>query len=402
LARPTSGRSPGCYVSIAYTHAPSDPRVRRHCDALARHGWRVIQLGLGVEGERRVGRLKSVVLVRWHRPRYRGGRLFRYAVSYLGFFFWARALLRRLTRTPGVRVVQVNNIPTFLVWAARVVRHRGGGVVLDLHDPEPELFLSKFGDRPGAHLVARGLAWHERLAARQARLVLCVHEQHRAITQAHGVGGNRLRTIVNLADERMFPLSPPRRAGPFVAFHGTVARRMGLDFVLAGIRSLLDRGIAVRMAIWGDGDATDELRSQRDQLGLSSLVDIPARRFQPDQLIGLLAEVGLGIVSIRRDTFTDVMLPTKLLEYVRLGIPAVVTWTPTIAQYFPDDAVYYIRDMSAAAVADAVARALADPEEARARVGRAQGLPIACSWQDREMEYVRLIEEAENLGHGAP
>ena len=172
--------------------------------------------------------------------------------------------------------------------------------------------------------------------------------------------------------------------------------------MLAGIRSLLDRGIAVRMAIWGDGDATDELRSQRDQLGLSSLVDIPARRFQPDQLIGLLAEVGLGIVSIRRDTFTDVMLPTKLLEYVRLGIPAVVTWTPTIAQYFPDDAVYYIRDMSAAAVADAVARALADPEEARARVGRAQGLPIACSWQDREMEYVRLIEEAENLGHGAP
>jgi len=273
--------------------------------------------------------------------------------------------------------------------------------VLDLHDPEPELFLSKFGGRLGARLVARGLALHERLAARQARLVLCVHEQHRVVTQAHGVAGIRLRTIVNLADERLFPLSPPRRSGPFVAFHGTVARRMGLDVVLSGIRSLIDRGIALRMAIWGDGDATGDLRQLRDQLRLSSVVEIPGRRFQPDELKGLLASVGIGMVSIRRDTFTDVMLPTKLLEYVRLGIPAVVTWTPTIAQYFPDEAVYYVRDMSAAAVADAVARALADPEEAQNRARRAQALPIACSWQDREGEYVKLIEEDGNRGHSA-
>ena len=386
-------------MSVAYTHAPSDPRIRRHCEALARQGWHVIQLGLGVEGEQHVGRLNGVVLVRWHRPRYRGGRLLRYAVSYLGFFLWVRALLARLSRARGVQVVQVNNVPTFLVWAARVVRNRGGGVVLDLHDPEPELFLSKFGGRPGARLVARGLALHERLAARQAGLVLCVHEQHRAVTQTHGVPGIRLRTIINLADDRLFPLLPPRRAGPFVAFHGTVARRMGLDFVLGGIRALIDRGIALRMAIWGDGDATGELRQLRDRLGLSSVVEIPARRFRPDELKGLLTQVGLGIVPIRRDTFTDVMLPTKLLEYVRLGIPAVVTWTPTIAQYFPDEAVYYVKDMSAAAVADAVARALADPDEAQNRVRRAQALPIACSWQDREGEYVKLIEEAANCGH---
>jgi len=108
------------------------------------------------------------------------------------------------------------------------------------------------------------LALHERLAARQAGLVLCVHEQHRVVTQAHGVPGIRLRTIVNLADDRLFPLSPPRSSGPFVAFHGTVARRMGLDFVLGGIRALIDRGMSLRMAIWGDGDATGELRQLRD------------------------------------------------------------------------------------------------------------------------------------------
>ena len=401
MAGTTSNAWRGRYVSVAYTHAPSDPRVRRHCESLARHGWHVVQLGLGSEGEPRVARFNGMVLVRWQRPRYRGAQLFRYAWSYLGFFLWVRTLLRRLARVRRVDVVQVNTLPSFLIWAARVVHRRGGRIVLDLHDPEPELFLSKFATRAGARLVARGLALHERLAARQAELVLCVHDPHRAVTEAHGVDRLRLRTVLNCADEVLFPLSAPRAAGPVIAFHGTVAARMGLDVVLQSLRLLVQEGTGVRMAILGDGDATEELRALRDRLGLSSIVDIPARRFHPDQVRRYLTDVGLGIVCVRRDAFTDVMLPTKLVEYVRLGIPTIVAWTPTIAQYFPDDAVYYVRDWSAPAVADVIRSALADPEGARVRVRRAQGLPIARSWQEQETEYVKMIEDVGGLARRA-
>ena len=59
------------------------------------------------------------------------------------------------------------------------------------------------------------------------------------------------------------------------------------------------------------------------------------------------------------------MLPTKIIEYVRLGIPVIVSWTPTIGYYLPEDTVFYIRDLTAVGVAKAIGTALAQPEQAR-------------------------------------
>ena len=290
--------------------------------------------------------------------------------------------------------MQVNNIPTYLVWAVGVARRRGARVVLDIHDPEPELFLSKFGQRAGARIGARFLALGERAAARRADVVLCVHEEHRRLTEAHGVEPSKLRVVVNQADSRLFPMAPPRPATSFVGYHGTVSRRMGLDVVLEGFALLRDRGVALRAAIWGDGDDVARLQGVRDRLGLTGTVEIPGLRFRLEDLLPRVRELGVGLVPLVRDVMTDVMLPTKLLEYVRLGVPVVVSWTPTIAQYFPDDTVRYLRDLSPDAVADAVAELLREPVAAQRRAARAQALPIARAWQeDGEPHFVNLVKE---------
>ena len=389
-----AGNRPPYYVSVAYSHEPTDPRIRRHCEAMARRGWRVVQIGLAGPGETRIGRLNGVVLVRWSRRRYRGAGLLRYAWSYLQFFLWVRRVAARVSGARRVRVVQVNNVPTYLVWAVGVVRRRGARVVLDIHDPEPELFLSKFGRRPGARIGARLLAFGERAAARRADVVLCVHDEHRRLTEGHGVEPGKLRVVVNQADALLFPLAPPRRAAPFVGYHGTVSRRMGLHVVLEGLALLRERGVAVRGAIWGDGDDVARLQGIRDRLGLTGTVEIPGKRFRLEELLPRVRELGVGLVPLARDIMTDVMLPTKLLEYVRLGVPAVVSWTPTIAHYFPADAVRYLHDLSTTAVADAVAELLRDPVAAQRRAARAQALPIASAWQENgEREFVNLVEE---------
>jgi len=295
-------------------------------------------------------------------------------------------------------VVQVNNIPTYLVWAVTIARRRGARVVLDIHDPEPELFLSKFGRRPGARIGARLLAFGERAAARNADVVFCVHEEHRRLTEAHGVERSKLRVVVNQADARLFPMAPARPATAWVGYHGTVSRRMGLDVVLEGLALLRDRGVVLRAAIWGDGDDVSRLQRIRDRHGLSGMVEIPGQRFRLEDLLPRVRELGVGLVPLVRDVMTDIMLPTKLLEYVRLGVPVVVSWTPTIAQYFPDDTVRYLRDLSPNAVADAVAALLRDPVAAQQRAARAQALPIARAWQEEgESEFVNLVKE---LGSG--
>jgi len=386
-------RSASYYISLAYTHAPTDPRVRRHCESVARHGWRVVQVGIGEMGEPRVGRLGNVILVRRRRRRYRGGSLLRYAVEYVRFLLWSARVLRRIAAWRTVRVVHANNVPNFIVWVAWGLRRRGVGVILDIHDPVPELFLSKFGDRPLARGVARLLALEERLAASQADRVLTVNEPHRVATERHGVSAARIAVVANWADDRLFPRGEPRLASPFIAYHGTVAPRMALETLIEAIGLLRRQGIDAHGAIWGDGDGTGVLQQLRDDLGLGDVIQIPGRRMPIEEVRDHLARVGVGVVTLRRDPLTDLMLPTKLIEYVRLGIPAVATWTPTVDYYFPDGTVPLVPSLSGEALARALETVLADPAGARARARRAQELPVAQSWQQHEAAYIRLVEE---------
>lgn len=394
----TADQARRVYVSVAYTHAATDSRVRRHCETLVRHGWRVFQIGLAAGEERVVGRLNGVILVRKRQMRYRGAKLLRYAWAYASFLVWARVVVGRLARRRRISVVQTNNIPNFVVWTAAGVRRQGAGVILDIHDPVPELFESKFAGRRGATLAVRALRWEERVSARRADLVLCVHDPHREVTERHGVQAKRLRVVLNAADEQLFPLQPPRRASPFVVYHGTVAARMGLDVFVRAMALLRQAGRDVRGAIWGDGDAVSALQALRDELGLRDVLEIPGCRFRPEQLLPRLERVGVEVVPMRRDVFTDVMLPTKLIEAVRLGIPGIVTWTPTVARYFPEDTVWYIRDFNPEPLASTLAAVLDQPEEARLRASKAQRLPIARGWQEMEKEYVRTVEEVASLG----
>lgn len=390
------------FVSIAYTHAPSDPRVRRECETLARAGWRVVQIGLAAPDESRVGRLNGVLLIRLPRRRYRGGALVRYAAAYLTFLLWARRMLRRLLRHHPIRTVQVSNIPNFLVWAATPARRAGAGVVLDIRDPVPELFLSKFGHRP----LARQGAWlarrEEVLAARGADLVVAVNEPHRRLTEAHGVDPRKLRVVLNTADAKLFPMLPARPSSPFLAYHGTIAARMGLDVVLKAVAQLRGDGHLLEAAIWGDGDGVSSLRALRDRLGLAGAVELTGERFRMDELLPKLARVGVGLVPLRRDPFTDIILSTKLMEYARLGIPTVVTWTPTLAHYFPEDTVTYVRELTAAAWADALIRVLRDPGAAQARAARAQELRVAQAWQASESQFIDLVRDVSGLPSRLP
>jgi glycosyltransferase involved in cell wall biosynthesis len=386
------------YVSVAYTHAATDSRVRRHCETLARRRWRVFQLGLAAGEESLIGRLNDVILVRKPQSRYRGSRLLRYAWGYLSFLVWARLVLRRLARRRRVAVVQANNIPNFVVWAAAGLRRSGTKVILDIHDPVPELFQSKFSNTRGATLAVHALRWEERVSTLRADVVLCVHEPHRELTERHGVDPKKLRVVLNAADAQLFPLQPPRESSPFVVYHGTVAARMGLDVVVRAIALMRAAGRDVRGAILGDGDAVPALQKLRDEERLQDFLEIPGRRFRLEELLSWLTRVGVEVVPMRRDVFTDLMLPVKLIESVRLGIPSVVTWTPTVARYFPENTVWYLREFAPLAFAKTLAAVLDNPQEARLRASEAQKLPIARGWQEMEEPYVETVEEVANLG----
>ncbi|MDO9356267.1 MAG: glycosyltransferase, partial [Solirubrobacteraceae bacterium] len=88
----------------------------------------------------------------------------------------------------------------------------------------------------------------------------------------------------------------------------------------------------------------------------------------------LIADADLGLIPLRRSSGTDIMLPTKLLEYVSVGITSIVPRTPTVARYFDERMVEFFEAENAASLADAILRLYRDPARRASLAAEAKAL----------------------------
>ena len=191
-------------LMIAYTYYQSDPRVIREAEAAAGAGFEVDFFALRREGDPLVQEIRGVRVHHLRQRRYRGKGHLRYLLSYLEFFL--RCLFKATTffLSRHYRVIHVNNMPDFLVFCTLIPKVLGAKVVLDIHDPMPNTFASKFksGERG---FFFRLLLWQERLSVWYADRTLTVHEPVKAgVLVKHGLRPDSIHTICNFADEEVF------------------------------------------------------------------------------------------------------------------------------------------------------------------------------------------------------
>lgn len=382
-------------LMIAYTSYERDPRVRRQAEALVEAGHRVVFLAraqAGGPGRRTVAGVELIELggLRHDRLSARG-----YVLDYVIFLLLAFAHL--LVRPTRYGLVHVNNMPDFLVFAALPARVFGRPVIHDVHDLMPELYQEKFGVGDRGWMVW-ALRLQERWSARFASAVLTVEERLREILATRGVRKHKISVLMNLPDERVFKADPDRRVlkdgGHFtLVYHGTLARRLGLDVALEAVSRLRAEIPGLQLRIIGAGEERDRLIELRDHLELGQVVTFSDGFVPLDSVPALLADADVGLVPLRASPGTDIMLPTKLLEYVSLGIPCVVPRTGTICRYFDVEMVQFFEAGDPASLAEAILALYRDPAR-RAMLAEAASTRFIAryKWSEHKRVYVDLVE----------
>jgi len=163
---------------VVHSFYPDDPRVRRETEALLGDGWQVDVICLRGEGEAKHEDCNGAQVHRLAVRRHRGAGFAIYMLEYMHFFVLASALLARLQIRKRFNVVQVHNMPDFLIYTAAIPKMLGARLVLDIHDLVPELYGSKFGGKPG-HPAIRMARWTERRSGAFASQVLTAGEPFR-------------------------------------------------------------------------------------------------------------------------------------------------------------------------------------------------------------------------------
>ena len=120
-----------------------DPRVRREAEALADDGFEVDVITLRDKGELKKEKVNGVNIYRLPLMRKRGG-IIRYLFEYFWFFFLSPLFLLYLFIKKRYKLIQIHTMPDFLVFCALIPKIFKVKIILDVHEPMPELFVSKY------------------------------------------------------------------------------------------------------------------------------------------------------------------------------------------------------------------------------------------------------------------
>jgi glycosyltransferase involved in cell wall biosynthesis len=339
------------HCMVVHSHYPiGEPRVEREAKALIQRGYQVDVICLRSDQEKPFEQVDGVDIFRLPVQRHRGRGPAIQMIEYLTFFILAFFRLSFLYSKRHYDSVQVHNLPDFLVFAALVPKLGGARILLDLHDLMPEFYASSFEAGMKSSAV-RLLILQEKLSCWFADHVITVTELWRKSLIRRGVAAEKVSVVMNVADASIFqrlviPItgSEEKQTGGFnLIYHGTLAHRYGIDLLIEALTQLRPQIPEIHLVIHGRGEFMEELRSQASALGVESLITFSTQYLPMTEVPRLIQEADLGIVPYRRDIFTDGILPTKLMEYVALGVPVLAADTPIIRQYFDESMVQYFQ-----------------------------------------------------------
>jgi len=406
---------------LAYTEYLTDPRVRREAQALAERGDQVDFLCLRQPGTNAASRWQDVDGVHvCHLPfkKYQGANQIAYLLSYILFLFISAFWLTGLHFRRRYQVIQVHTMPDFLIFAALVPRIFGCKLILDMHDLTSDLYSVKFRSKLLRPLVW-GLRLQERLSAGLAHHVVTVHEPYRQVLIQRGIKPQKISVLMNAPDDRIFsmavretgklPSSAASGAPSFtLVYHGTIVARYGLDVMLRAVALLRERDVDsgsssvpnLRLVVYGKGDDLPRLLALRSELGLEDVTYFHGKHVPLEQLPGLLIQADLAVVPNLSNPFTDYVLPTKLMEYAAIGVPAVVARTPVVSQYFDDEMVAYFTPGDAHDLARHIDALAHDPARRRALARNAhQRFTQRYNWTAIKQGYYALVDSLCRTGH---
>lgn len=381
-----------------------DIRVEREGRALAARGHEVDVICARAGDEPRHEVIDGISVHRLPVHRQRGRGLARQMIEYVAFTAWAAAELLRLHWRRRYDVVQVHNVPDFIVFAALPAKLSGRPVVLDLHDLMPEFFASRFGGRMDGTKV-RLVRWLERLSIGFADQVITVTDLWRSSLVERGFEPDRIAVVMNAPDESLYARREPElRSGPpvTVIYHGTLTHRYGIDLLIRAVDEARSR-IPLRLLLHGRGEMVPEIERLIEELRLGDTIDFTTTRLSSADLADKIASADIGVVPNRNDVFTDGILPTKLMEYAALGVPAIVARSRAAEQYFSDEMVHYVPPGDVTSIADAIVELGNDPERRLQLARQAQAFTNEHPWTAEAEVYTRLIERlAAGRGRDAP
>ena len=268
----------------------------------------------------------------------------------LGALRAAKAAMARYA--PGADLLLVHDPELLLVLPSR---RRRPPTVWDVHEDTAAALTTKAWLpaflRP---VAAGGVIAAERLAERRLHLILAEHGYNARFSKTHPVVPN-----TTAVPEVAPPPSGPRR----VVYIGLISPDRGIAEMVSLARLLAPHGIAVELIGPADAAARAQIEAVSDDL-------VHAHGFVPNErALGMASGALAGLSLLHDEANFRHSMPTKVFEYMALGVPVITTPLPLAVDLVRGAECGYVVPFGDAAAACDAVLALDRDQDLRVKMG---------------------------------
>ena len=383
---------------ILYSNYATDPRPRRESEALHRAGMEVDVICLRRDSSEPWRETIDGVNV-YHAPlkRRRAGKLV-YMAQYGWFLCCAFGFLTVRSLFKRYDLVHVHNMPDFLVFSAVVPKFNGAKVILDLHDPMPELFHSIYGLTEG-HFILRWLEKMERRSISFAHQVVTPNLAFKKLFGSRSCRTEKIETVMNSPETAIFNvakhpalIAPASASRPFVLmYHGLIVERHGLDIAVRALAQLRQKIPNLQLHMYGE--ETEYSKKIAELVRELKLEDaVKSHGFKTlAQIAERISTIDVGIIPNRSSSFTAINFPTRIFEYLAMHKPVIVPDTQGIQDYFGESDIIYFQAGDVDSLAQKIAWAYENAAGLATVLQRGLAIYEKNSWDMEEKKFIQLV-----------
>jgi len=329
---------------VAYSFYENDTRIRQYAESLIERRVQVDVISLRQKGQKRFEIIGGAKVFRIQERVLDEKRKWNYFFRVLLFFIKSLFFLSAQHIRSPYALVHVHSIPDFEIFAAVLPKLMGAKIILDIHDIVPEFYANKFNARPNSFAI-KTLIRIEKICCAFADHVIIANDLWAEKLCRRSVKPKKCTALINYPELQIFARTQKqlRVDNHFsLIYPGSLNRHQGLDIAIQAMAIVKDKIPDVHLHIYGDGPERENLKALISDLKLDNIVLLHDPVSLPE-IADRMASSDVGIVPKRSDSFGNEAFSTKVMEFMAMGLPVIVSDTKIDQFYFNESLVIFFK-----------------------------------------------------------
>jgi len=382
-------------LMVVYSHCPQDVRLRREADALIKAGYQVDMICLRLPDQAKKENVHGVNVFRVNISKSRSTKG-KYITLYASFFILLFFRVNQLFLKKRYDVIHIHNMPDFLVFLSIIPKLFGSKVILDLHDPSPEMLMTKFSEGDESRLT-KLLKWQEKVSIKFAHSVITTNKSFQDRFVQRGCPPDKVNIVMNSPQDSIFnkfinKSKNKSDENKFVLmYHGLIVERNGLEDLVEAISLLKNKISGIELIVYGEGEFVSSFIQKIKKLKIENLV----KYFGPvpiEKIVETIPKIDVGVVPNKINPFTQINFPTRIFEFLHMKKPVVVPRTQGIEDYFNNESIFYFDAGNAENLANVIFNVYSAPAKTVEVVNKGYEIYQKYRWEGQSKNLVKIYE----------